>query len=292
MAKVMISGATGLLGRALMNEFSKEHDAIGLGYSRAQPPILKVDLFDKEALHKVFAEHTPDFFIHSAAERNPDRFDNDPENSIKLNCAVTEEIARCCQQFGCKLIFISTDYVFDGRTPPYREDAATNPLNLYGESKARSEQLLQKDYPNAAIARIPVLYGEVTALKESAVTIIAEQLMKGVRAFDHDSLRFPTNTADIARVLRQAIEVVGSNLKGVYHISAKEMMTKLDMAKAMAPMLDIDRATLIAAPVDENAAPRPKDCALHDTRLAAVGIEIDAQFSDAISTILGPHLSQ
>ncbi len=291
MAKIMISGATGLLGRALLKELSKEHDTVGLGFSRAQPPILKVDLFDKEALQQVFSEHTPEFFIHSAAERNPDKFDNDPESSIKLNCAVTEQIARCCEQFGCKLIFISTDYVFDGRNPPYAEDAATSPLNLYGESKARSEAMLLKDYPSAAIARIPVLYGEVNALKESAVTIIAEQLIKGVRAFDHDSLRFPTNTADIAYVLRQAIEVIGKELSGVYHISAQEMMTKLEMAKTMAPALNIDSATLVAAEIDENAAPRPKDCALKDTRLCAKGIEIDSRFSDAINTVLAPHLS-
>ncbi|MEM0513895.1 SDR family oxidoreductase [Pseudoalteromonas sp. YIC-827] len=293
MAKIIVSGATGLLGRALFTHLTPNHQVIGLGFSRAQPPVIKVDLFDKEAISTLFATHQPDFFIHSAAERNPDKFDNDPEQSIQFNCAVTEHIAKCCAQFNCKLIFISTDYVFDGRNPPYAEDAKTNPLNLYGQSKARSEALLQAHYPSAAIVRIPVLYGEVGYLGESAVTVIAEQLQKGATRFDNECQRFPTDTADIANALADAIATLGAELEGIYHLSAKERLTKLDMAKAMAPLLGLDASTLSAAATDTiTSATRPLDCALKDTRLGAQGIEIKSDFAKRIAAVLTPHLSQ
>ncbi|WP_105199675.1 dTDP-4-dehydrorhamnose reductase family protein [Pseudoalteromonas sp. T1lg10] len=294
MAKIIVSGATGLLGRALFTHLTPTHQVTGLGFSRAQAPIVKVDLFDKEAISTLFATHQPDFFIHSAAERNPDKFDNDPEQSIQFNCAVTEHIAKCCEQFTCKLIFISTDYVFDGRNPPYAEDAEVNPLNLYGQSKARSEALLQAHYPSAAIVRIPVLYGEVGYLGESAVTVIAEQLQNGVTHFDNECQRFPTDTADIANALAGAITTLGSELEGIYHLSAQERLTKLDMAKAMAPLLDLDASALSPAPVAaaNNAASRPLNCALKDTRLVLHGIEINNDFAKRIAEVLTPHLSQ
>ncbi|WP_105188178.1 dTDP-4-dehydrorhamnose reductase family protein [Pseudoalteromonas sp. T1lg48] len=293
MAKIIVSGATGLLGRALFARLYREHQVIGLGYSRAQPPIVKADLFDKDAISALFTSHRPNFFIHSAAERNPDKFDNDPEHSIKFNCAVTEHIAKCCEQFNCKLIFISTDYVFDGRNPPYAEDAKTNPLNLYGQSKARSEVLLQAQYPHAAIVRIPVLYGEVNYLGESAVTVIAEQLKNGATRFDDQCQRFPTDTADIAEALAGAINTQGAQLQGMYHLSANERLTKLEMAKLMAPQLGLDPSILAATAVDTSgSATRPLDCALKDTRLGVQGIEIKSDFATRIAKVLTPHLSQ
>ncbi|MBS3798153.1 SDR family oxidoreductase [Pseudoalteromonas sp. BDTF-M6] len=293
MAKIIVSGATGLLGRALFARLNPEHQVIGLGFSRAQPPVIKADLFDKEAISALFAAHRPDFFIHSAAERNPDKFDNDPEHSIQFNCAVTEHIAKCCAQFNCTLIFISTDYVFDGRNPPYAEDAETSPLNLYGQSKARSEALLQTEYPHAAIIRIPVLYGEVSHLGESAVTVIAEQLKNGVTRFDDECQRFPTDTADIATALAGAIATLGTELEGIYHLSANERLTKLGMAKLMAPLLGLEPSILSAAAADTSAsATRPLDCALKDTRLGKQGIEIKSDFATRIAEVLTPHLSQ
>ncbi|MFY8274217.1 dTDP-4-dehydrorhamnose reductase family protein [Pseudoalteromonas sp. SSDWG2] len=292
MAKIMLSGATGLLGRAIFANLGTHHDIIGLGFSRAQPPIIKADLLNEKEVFELFDTHRPDFFIHSAAERNPDKFDDDPEQAIELNCAVTECIAKCCAQYQCKLIFISTDYVFDGRTAPYDEAAIPNPLNLYGESKARTESLLQTLYPSAAIVRIPVLYGQVGHLGESAVTVIAKQLLHGVTEFDDDALRFPTDTKDIALVIDQAINHFGQSMRGIYHVSAKQKMTKLDMAKIMAEIMGIDTNALSGAPFNPNAAPRPKDCQLKDTKLMTQGIEINTDFKDAIADILAPHLSQ
>ena len=291
MSTIMLSGATGLLGRALYQRLAPHHQVIGLGFSRAQPPLVKVDLTDAEALSALFSKHRPEVFIHAAAERNPDQFDTDPQRSIQLNCEVTEHIAQLCTEYQCRLIFISTDYVFDGLHPPYEEGAAVNPLNLYGESKARSETLLQANYPDAAIVRIPVLYGEVSHLKESAVTTIAAQLKAGQRQFDDEAQRLPTDVNDIADVLSNALHMMNNDLSGIFHISASEKLTKLAMARAMAPLLHIDPNSLSAASVDSNAAPRPKDCQLRDTRLAPMGLTIDTDFRARIATVIAPHLS-
>ncbi|MCG7537478.1 SDR family oxidoreductase [Pseudoalteromonas sp. OOF1S-7] len=291
MQTIAITGATGLLGRALVKILETRYNIIGTGFRRATPPLVSLDLSDQRAVHTFLDEYAPDVLIHAAAERKPDVCETDHAQTLALNVAASEHLATQCRQRGIRLFFISTDYVFDGTEPPYREQAKTNPLNFYGQSKQRAEQAVLSIDPAHCVIRVPVLYGEVEYLAESAVTVIAEQLKASVSGSHDDwAVRYPTHVEDIALTLADLVALPAKELRGIYHVSDTQAMTKYQMARTMAPLLGIDAEQLIAVPEPTQSAARPYNCALQDTRLHALGIAHHRDFASAIAAVLSRHL--
>ncbi len=292
--KLVITGASGLLGRALVRIIGEHHEVIGTGLSRARPPLYRLDLQDPHAVSAFIAQQQPDLVIHAAAERSPDRCENDHAHTMQMNCTLVRQLAEACKKQGCELIFISTDYVFDGKAPPYDEGSLVNPLNFYGHSKAAAESMLQQAYPEFSILRIPVLYGPVEYLGESAITVLAEQLMQNpTTPLDDWAVRYPTHVDDIALMVADIIERIPRHERGgIYHLSGDQPMTKYGMAQIIAPLLNraINGKTLVPLSEPVGAANRPQNCALKDTRLAEYAIRRGRDFTAAIETVLRPHL--
>ena len=290
MAKIVVTGATGLLGRALMQVLKQQHQVIGTGFSRAKPPIVALDLGDKDKLENFLSECKPDVLIHAAAERRPDKCENAQEDTLKLNVDASKQLAALCAKYNIRLFFISTDYVFDGNTPPYNENAETNPLNFYGESKAAAEKAVLALSAHHTVVRVPVLYGEVEYLDESAVTTIAKSVLgENKSKQDHWAIRFPTHVEDIALTLNDLVNQPHKNCGGIFHITDVQAMTKYDIACVIAESLGRDTSTLVAQPEPDQTAPRPFNCALQDTRLHKLGIDHKRDFNTAITAVLAPH---
>ena len=122
--KVLITGASGLLGREILKQFvSNGWDALGLAYSRIYGSLRKVDLCDESQIEAVLDEFTPAVVVHSAAERRPDVVDKQSKSATALNVGATEKLASLCANRNIFLLYISSDYVFDGNNPPYMPDA-------------------------------------------------------------------------------------------------------------------------------------------------------------------------
>ena len=177
--RVLITGGSGLLGRAILKLFSNsdQWEVLGLAHSRTTGALKRVNLLDFEEAKRVVKEFKPHVLIHSAAERRPDVVENNEEACIKMNVGVTEILALTINELNSGLempehfmLYISTDYVFDGKSPPYKPLDKPNPLNKYGKSKLAGEQVMLKSHPGGGILRVPILYGNVEYLKESAVT--------------------------------------------------------------------------------------------------------------------------
>ncbi|AZZ96642.1 SDR family oxidoreductase [Pseudoalteromonas sp. R3] len=291
MQTIAITGATGLLGRALVKTLEAHYHIIGCGFRRATPPQVSLDLSDKEAVCAFLDKYVPDVLIHAAAERKPDVCENDHEQTLALNVAASEHLAKQCTQRGIRLFFISTDYVFDGAEPPYIEQATTNPLNFYGQSKQQAEQAVLSSDDTHCVIRVPVLYGDVEYLAESAVTVIAEQLKSDpCSAHDDWAIRYPTHVEDIALTLADLIALPKAHLGGIYHVSDTQALTKYQMALTMASVLGLERANIVALPEPSQSAARPHNCALKDTRLHALGIAHRRDFAGAIADTLYQHL--
>lgn len=170
--KIILTGASGLLGRAVKSCLEKEpcYEVISLGFNRCKEDMIKIDLMDDTAVTALLETHKPDIVIHSAAERRPDHVSNHLNETIKLNVNSTELLAKEVDKLGSFLLYISTNYVFDGTKPPYMITDKPNPLNKYGETKLQGEEVVQKFCKNFGILRVPVLYGDVEFVRESAVT--------------------------------------------------------------------------------------------------------------------------
>lgn len=296
--KLLVTGASGLLGRAILKCFESDGwEVQGLAFSRAREGLLKVDLKDATQVKTVMDEFRPSVVVHSAAERRPDTLQKDVEGSRLLNVSATENIAQICKEYGCFLIYISTDYVFDGSSPPYKPDAKTNPLNDYGISKRDGEEKCMGVYKDMAILRVPILYGEIENLDESAVTTIFKLVQSGIpKQISDFERRYPTHTNDVAVVIKQIAEKSLSDrqvCQGIWHYSGKECFTKYTMALVMGEAFGIDTSHL--KPVKEamgGSAPRPYDSELDFSKTIAIFQCQATTFKDGIYDVLKPFILQ
>ncbi|KAE8614476.1 hypothetical protein XENTR_v10008180 [Xenopus tropicalis] len=207
--RALITGATGLLGRAVYKEFKENSwHVLGCGYSRARPRFEYLNLLDAAAVKALIQDFKPHVIIHCAAERRPDIVESQPEFASLLNVVASENLAKEAAGVGAFLIYVSSDYVFDGTSPPYREDSVPNPLNLYGKTKLEGERAVLHNNEGAAVLRVPVLYGDVEKLSESAVTILFDKVQFSNKSanMDHWQQRFPTYVKDVASVCLQLTE--------------------------------------------------------------------------------------
>lgn len=283
---VVITGATGLLGRQVLKAFQDDGwNVVGTGFSRAKPPtIRKLDLGNSNEVTSLLDEVKPSVVIHCAAERSPDKCDQDPEGTKRLNVSATASLASACKARNALLIYISTDYVFPGTEgeAPYDADASPKPPNFYGETKRDGE--IPVRFAGGIIFRVPVLYGEAEEPKESAVNTLMDAVWnkaeKEVVEMDHWSIRYPTNTEDVARVLKDVVYKYTTedieNLPKVLQFSSEDRMTKYEICQTLADIAGLPLEHMKANDtVDPNATvKRPYDCHLSTKSLKDIGIDV------------------
>ncbi len=307
MKKVLVTGATGLLGREVMKALETFHtvpspdnpefDVVGTCFRRDAPKCVRLDLTDTSAIAPFLDRLAPDVVIHTAAERRPDLCDGSPDMVWALNVSATREIARWAHARGAFLIYLSTDYVFDGTSAPYAVGDTPNPVNSYGRSKLAGERAVLEEAPgNAAALRVPILYGPSSRLDESAAIKTATLLLSGAETVgvDHWATRYPTYTPEVAEILRQMTVyrlTKDAAFSGVYQWSGREPMTKYEMALAMRKTLvGMGRACAVPEPRGKpsDGVARPRDCHLDTSALEALGISISSPvpFAEGAASVL------
>ena len=269
MMKVIITGASGLLGRAMLKSFSSSKFAvIGLAFSRTDGSLVKLDLCDSSSTSDFLKAQKPDIVVHCAVERKGDVFENNPDQAFNLNVRATKNLAQTCAEIGALILYISTDYVFDGTKPPYNVDDEPNPLNKYAVMKLEGEKSLQNtENLNWCVVRVPVLYGMTNDLYESAVTSLYGSLMKSVETksmvkMNDVERRYPVFCDDVALFVLEICNRYSENRKalGCLHFGGPECMTKYEMVMAMAKLKNISTDFVAADKVAPSSAERPHDC--------------------------------
>ncbi|EIM81101.1 NAD-P-binding protein [Stereum hirsutum FP-91666 SS1] len=281
--KVIVTGASGVLGTAVYDAFTNapaSNEVLGLAYTRPKGSLKVIDLLDSEKLEELVKEFKPDWIVHCAAERKPDVAEKDPEGTKKLNISVPENLAKLSKKYGFTLIYISTDYVFDGTSPPYVPSARTNPLQLYGETKRDGEiAVLGIEGSKSVVLRVPVLYGPAPSNADSAINILLDvvQDQSGkTYKMDHYQTRYPTNVIDIANFLvRMSALPKRKTLPPIIHYSSPEPFTKYEICLIFAGILGVPHKHIIPQ-ADEPApgsTPRPRDTQLYVRETEDLGIE-------------------
>ncbi|GBC07082.1 hypothetical protein RclHR1_07230009 [Rhizophagus clarus] len=282
--KVIVTGASGLLGRAVyktIKETNSNYEVIGLAKSRVKNDLKQLDLTDKSAVESLIEEIKPDVLIHCAAERRPEVVEKNQEVAFELNVNTTENLAKLSLKYKFLLIYISTDYVFDGKNPPYEVDDTPNPINLYGNTKYQGELAIQKINPDTSIIlRVPILYGEAESPAESSVNILVDSVKDSSKKADINNIskRYPTNVEDVARVIKDlAVKRIEQNnpIKGISHFSANEMFTKYEICKTFAKILNcsIDHLNPADSQPPSAAAKQPLNSHLSNKRLEELDID-------------------
>lgn len=292
--KVVLIGASGLLGRAVSNELAEQTrwQVVRTAFRHGDATTVKLDIRDEDAVRRFIVEQKPDAIVVAAAERRPDICENDPALARALNVDALRFIGTAAREIGAWVLSISTDYVFDGTQPPYHPDDAPNPINAYGRSKLEGERELLQSSPKSCVLRLPLLYGPVTDWSESAVTSLAPAVVKSVgddtpAVMDAWATRFPTFTPDVAVVIRQLLERCesGTPINGVRHWSGDQPMTKYDIATNLARELGLE-AKIHAQHTPADATPRPKDCHLASAALESMNIGRRTPFELGIRAVM------
>ncbi len=212
-----------MLGRALMESSAWRCDAVlGAGSRDA-------DLRDADAVASLVERTTPQWIILTAAWTDVDGCEGDPAKAMAVNCEGALNVARAAKQFGSKLLFVSTDYVFDGQgVAPYETDHTIAPLNVYGRSKAEAEAALSAILPEACIVRTSWLFG--LGGKSFPETILRTAEAGKKLNVVNDQRGRPTYTRDLAEVIAK---LVRSNATGTFHAANSGECTWFELAQEL-----------------------------------------------------------
>lgn len=237
--KVIVTGGSGQLGQA----FAALTDS-----SASQLIILEshvLDVTNPTQVHSIFQQARPDVVIHTAAYTAVDAAEAAPEEAFRVNVIGTRNIAAACLNYGSKLVYLSTDYVFDGQQSwPYTEFDRPNPLNVYGRSKLEGELIAARICPRLFVVRTSWLYGDGHNFVRTMLKLAREREYLTVV---NDQTGTPTYAADLAQGIMALIKTDGF---GTYHMSNSGYCTWCDFAKEI---LRLAGMTTVVQPVTTDA---------------------------------------
>ena len=259
--KLLVTGASGLLGRRVCREAAKSYDVHGTSFKNdiviPDVTICKADLTFFEEIVKLFKEFQPDAVIHTAAASNPDYCQTRHQLSRKINIDVTVHLAKLCAQADIPFIFTSSDLVFNGRAAPYRESDPVSPISLYGEHKAEAENSVLSAWPKAAVVRIPLLYDSDRSVSRNFFPqmVQAMQIGQKLRLFT-DEYRTPLSVRTGASALLKVVE----NVSGLIHLGGPERISRYDFGLLIARVMKLTSARLIPCLQRDMPMPAPRPC--------------------------------
>ena len=267
--KVLVCGASGLLGRDLCKLFRDENiEYIGTYYDRRIDNGIQVNFMETNDIERAFTEHNITVCVNCIVERQVDNCENNWPDTKKINIDIAANIAKVCNKTNTYMIHISTDYVFDGKNAPYYPDSQTNPLQNYGISKLISENRVAYYAKNYTIVRVPVLYSDTTILlDENAVTLVGKKVLNRIAQTKEDnySVRRPNFIPDFCRFL---LDVINSDqTTRIYHFNnPHDNVTKYEMTTMISNYLNKENHI---EPIDEepnDGVDRPRDTYLMDNK--------------------------
>jgi dTDP-4-dehydrorhamnose reductase len=273
MKKLLITGASGFLGWHLCD--IAQHDWRVYGTYRSRPitnpnvtPI-QADLKDFQALKRLFADIQPDAIIHTAAQSSPNVCQSQPEASYAINVIASYHIAGLSADARIPCAFISTDLVFDGLNPPYRETTPVSPVNRYGEQKVAAEEGMLARYPATTICRMPLMFGAAPTAP-SFIQLFIQTLKSGqeLKLFV-DEFRTPVSGTTAAKGVLLALEKVNGRI----HLGGRERLSRYEFGQLMVDVLQLPGETLRACRQADvpMAAARPADVSLNSSIAFALG---------------------
>ncbi|WP_149913392.1 dTDP-4-dehydrorhamnose reductase [Sphingobacterium cavernae] len=269
MKKILITGGAGQLGSELKDLYQGREDLDTFFVDREE-----LALDDIEGIIEGLRSYSPDIIIHGGAYTAVDRAETEVEIADKVNHLASGEIAKYCKQYGAKLIAISTDYVFDGNSSiPLKESTNVSPINVYGETKLKGEQVIQANLTDAIIIRTAWVYSTYGHnFVKTMIRLMGERDEISVIA---DQIGSPTYALDLAKAIVNIID--GENWEsGIYHFSNEGEISWFDFAVAIKEIKNLD-CVINAIPTSAYPTPakRPKFSLLDKTKIKSTfGVQV------------------
>jgi len=265
--RLLVTGAGGLLGTRLCELAVKKNFEVYSVYSQHKPihgTPLKLDITDKKTEEEIFKVTKPEAVVHAAALSDVDRCEKEKELAWKINVEGTANIASLCQKHAIFLVYVSTDYVFDGNKGKYKETDKPTPINHYGLTKLKGEQSIKESKAQYCVARTSVIYGANPAAgKVNFALWLLDKLKKREEArIVTDQWNSPTLNTNLARMI---LEILDKRLTGTFHLAGATRLSRYEFAKCLAETFNLDSNNITPASSKEISwvAERPKDSSLN-----------------------------
>ncbi len=266
MKKILITGASGLLGSGLIKTRPKDFELILVCYEKRNnykhPKVknLSLDITNKNDVLEKVSKEKPNVIIHAASLGNVDLCEKEKEKARKVNVEGTENVIEAAKKIRSKIVFTSTNAVFNGQKAPYREEDKPSPLNYYGKTKYQGEIFVQKSSLPFLIVRLITMYGwPQTASRENPVTWLLSRLINKEKVKLVNDIYFnPLYNLDAAEAIWRLIQ---KNKTGIYHIAGKERTNRFDWGIVEAKIFGLNSSLINPVPNSffKDIAPRPYD---------------------------------
>jgi dTDP-4-dehydrorhamnose reductase len=267
--RILVTGASGLVGGRLCERLVVAHDVVGVAQANSPPAGVRaatLDLTDRQTAGALLDRETPQVVIHCAAFADSERCERDPASARAVNVEVPRRIARACRERDIRLIAFSTDLVLCGEESNSTEMATPAPLSVYGTTKLDGERAILDEHPAALILRLALVCGRGFGRRATATEAIAAKLKRGETVTLYtDEWRSPIDADSIGVAIETA--VARPHVAGLLNLAGPERITRLDFGERIASVLGLD-AKLIKAAVraDHQGVPRPRDVSLDISR--------------------------
>jgi len=248
--KFLIIGANGLIGNAVSAEIRDKHICIGSAYPQGSANLLNLDITKPEEIGRVFDKVKPDIAVHCAnLKGGVDFCEKNPEAAKRFHFDATTYLGNECLKHNSRLIFISSECVFDGKKEYYDEDDATAPLNLYGKWKARSEEWIQRNLSNYIIARTMSVYGwdPLTTTPNAIMNVYFSIEKKENICAPTFRWGMPTYVKDLAKAI---VELSLFEKNGIFHVAGASFANRYEWLHKVCDKVGWDSSFL--TPTDED----------------------------------------
>jgi len=237
--KLLIIGASGVLGSKLCNDaIKKKWNVMGTYCSHKREGLFYLDVRDRSSMEKVFNFFKPEAVVMAGGITDVDLSTLKPKLAKDVNVKGTLNLVNKIKEYGAKLAYISTDYVFDGESGPYKEDDKTNPINTYGMTKLEAEHIVMAKLRDYLVVRTSQLYGVDHIGRNFIVKIIRNMNSdKKIYAAD-DFYSTPTYAGLLSEMI---IKLIEKNSKGLYHGAGPEFINRYDYVNKIADIFGFDK---------------------------------------------------
>ena len=248
--KILVTGSSGLIGNQLVLDLDKTEQTVYSCYNNIKPLYgvpTKLNLSNLDDIHKIFKKFQPDVIIHCAALTDVEKCEMEPKLANLINAKATEIIAKETERLGSYLIYLSTDYIFDGKKGLYNETDFPNPLNHYGKTKLAGEKTVETNTSKWSIIRTSTPFGTNSSKKTFPVWLLENlQKNKEVNILE-DQFTSPTYVPNLSKMI---LEIVTRNLEGFFHLAGSTRISRFEFAKLIAKKLNLDSSLLNPVKID------------------------------------------
>ncbi len=261
---ILVTGG-GLLGSEVVRALQREHDVTGTYHSKPKDGAIRLDVSDRENTLRSITALQPEIIVHTAAQTNVDYCEDHRKEAMAANAYGTKNIVDAARMAGSKVIYVSTDFVFDGMKGMYVEDDPVDPLSFYAYSKLIGEYYV-KGIPGHVIARTSVVYGNA---RQNFVSWVKDSLENGqkIRVVTNQ-YNSPTLSVDCAEAIAALIK---NDAAGIFHTAGSERISRYEFAKKIARFYGLDDAGIEPVTSDSlrQKAKRPMDSSLDVHKVGA-----------------------